>query len=458
MIRTLLVDDEHLVRKGLLHVLPWNKHGMEIVGEAGNGEEALQFLSSHTVDLLVTDLTMPIMSGFELMKEVKTLHPRLQTVILTCHQDFYYVQEALRLGAIDYIVKTQLEDHVLDEVLHRISGKVRLELIATHQKSSRSVDKGFLFLPRHSGVGMNELYRFQRSTAETIMSVSEEAWFLQPEWPGELQYEEEDWIRTIVPEADWLVVCFHELNGIKRQEMKETLTRYLDHGLFYAMKKGKWYYNESMREWTDRKMIDKGLWLKHWNTYRWVFESAAFDQLDSAIIQSKPSGKLLRDIIQAVLLGWSYLHFFHINTIQEAPSAKAGWEEWSDWLKGICQQLQAGFHNHSGSIDLVLGILQAMDTMRKRLKDGVTQEEISASVHMSRGYFSNCFKQITGIPFNDYMRKLRLDTARELLEHTSISVQEISESCGFLDDQYFRKVFKEETGKTPKEYRENKKK
>ncbi|MFF2093398.1 response regulator [Paenibacillus sp. NPDC058174] len=126
MIQAYIVDDESLVRKGLKMIFPWEKYGIEIIGEAASGERAKLYLEEHpnTVQLLVTDITMPGMTGLELMHWVKEFDASIKMVVLTCHQDFDYIQEALRIGAIDYIVKTQLETHNLDELLERIAAKV----------------------------------------------------------------------------------------------------------------------------------------------------------------------------------------------------------------------------------------------------------------------------------------------------------------------------------------------
>ena len=82
---------------------------MKVVGEAANGEKALDFLKTNRVDLLMTDLAMPVMSGIELIRAVRKLYPSIAIAVLTLHQDFEYIQEALRLGAIDYIAKVELE-------------------------------------------------------------------------------------------------------------------------------------------------------------------------------------------------------------------------------------------------------------------------------------------------------------------------------------------------------------
>ncbi|SFJ68992.1 Response regulator receiver domain-containing protein [Paenibacillus sp. UNC496MF] len=127
MIQALIVDDEQLVRKGMRLLFPWQKYGVGIAGEAASGEKALQLLRTHPVQLLLTDITMPGMSGIELIREAHRHDPAIKAVILTCHQDFDYIQEALRLGAVDYIVKTQLEEMDLDQAMERIVRSVRAE-------------------------------------------------------------------------------------------------------------------------------------------------------------------------------------------------------------------------------------------------------------------------------------------------------------------------------------------
>ncbi len=124
MANVLIVDDDHLVRKGFIGIMPWQKHGFSVAGEASNGEKALELLENTEVDLLITDLAMPVMSGLELMKEVKIRYPRIRMVVLTFHHDFALIQEALRLGAVDYITKIELEQEQLDGILARIAERI----------------------------------------------------------------------------------------------------------------------------------------------------------------------------------------------------------------------------------------------------------------------------------------------------------------------------------------------
>ncbi|MFD0712476.1 response regulator [Paenibacillus sp. GCM10027626] len=121
MIKTFIVEDEPLVRRGILSMMPLARYGMELVGEASSGEEALEALRRLEVDVLFADISMPGMSGLELLSVVGDQYPGIQFVVLTCHQEFDYLQQALRLGAIDYMVKTQLDDESVEELLGRIA-------------------------------------------------------------------------------------------------------------------------------------------------------------------------------------------------------------------------------------------------------------------------------------------------------------------------------------------------
>lgn len=251
MIKVLIVDDEKLVRKGFISIMPWEQFGMTVAGEAANGERALEFMRSNPVDLLVVDITMPVLSGLELMKIVSSEFPHVKMVVLTCHQDFSYIQEAMRLGAIDYIVKTQLEMETAEEILKRIAGRI----------------------------GANKL--------------------------------------------------------------------------------------------------------------------------------SKPSGK-------------EY----------DQPAANPKYSEQINEC-----------------------IMKAIEYVRLNICSEFTQDAVAREVNMSRGYFSQSFKEIVGVSFGEFVKAQKLHKARELLETTTRPVYWIAQQLGFSDEKYFSRVFKEATGYLPTEYR-----
>lgn len=120
MLKILIVDDDPLTRKGIQVLMPWEKHHMKIVGECSNGKDALTFLEQTMVDLVLVDIDMPVMDGITFMKTAAKLYPELNYVVLTVHTEFDYIQNVLRLGAMDYIAKTQFDKENFDEILNRI--------------------------------------------------------------------------------------------------------------------------------------------------------------------------------------------------------------------------------------------------------------------------------------------------------------------------------------------------
>ena len=127
MKKVLIADDEFLVRLGLRTTISWEENGFIIVGEAKNGKEAIELFEKHDPDILLTDIRMPVMSGLELIQELKARKKSLKSVILSHYDDFNYAREALKLGASEYILKTDLSSETLFEVLKKLSNEIDTE-------------------------------------------------------------------------------------------------------------------------------------------------------------------------------------------------------------------------------------------------------------------------------------------------------------------------------------------
>ena len=120
MVRILLVDDEPFIVQGLKAMLEQGNQNCEIVGEASNGKEALDFLKQRDVDLVIADIQMPVMSGLELLETIRREKiSDAYFVILSGYSDFQYAQQALRYKTMDYVLKP-----VKQEDLERIIAQV----------------------------------------------------------------------------------------------------------------------------------------------------------------------------------------------------------------------------------------------------------------------------------------------------------------------------------------------
>jgi two-component system, response regulator YesN len=343
MIQALIVDDESLVRKGMRLVFPWDKYGVQIAGEAATGEKALEFVKRQSVQLLLTDITMPGMSGLELVKHVRRYDPSIKVVILTCHQDFEFIQEALRLGAIDYIVKTQLEELDLDETMERIMKAVRSET-----PSGQAVRTGAA-----AGLG-----------AGGVRAVAELAAGLQ-------------WVLD-----DTRFVALQEVV----REMRQAEAPELNKALAAALER--WKMSLPMFDW-DREPA--------------------------------------------------------------MPSAPVEAETWLLELRG---RLQQWLRRSQYSEDVIAAVVKAVDLIAEQRGAHAKQSEISQSVNLSKSYFSTSFRDITRMTFTQFFQNVSVYAARDLLLLTNHPVYLIAEKCGFADQRYFSKMFKELTGLLPSEFRQ----
>lgn len=151
-IRVIIADDHAVVRQGIRHVLE-DIDGLEVIAEAGNGDEVLGLMETATPDLLVLDISMPKKTGLEVAKELRTAGSEVAILVLSMHDDPEYVLEAVRAGADGYILKDvgpgELREAVeavhagreyfAERVTHQLGVALREELERERQRSRLEV-------------------------------------------------------------------------------------------------------------------------------------------------------------------------------------------------------------------------------------------------------------------------------------------------------------------------------
>ena len=105
MLKVLIVDDEPIVRHGIVQGVEWKAMGCAVVGEASNGEEGLELYSRYQPDIIIADIRMPRMDGIEMLRELRSRNAKAKVILLSAYSDFEYVRSALKLGAVDYLLK-----------------------------------------------------------------------------------------------------------------------------------------------------------------------------------------------------------------------------------------------------------------------------------------------------------------------------------------------------------------
>ncbi|CAM3488702.1 response regulator [Aeromicrobium ponti] len=126
MYKVIIVDDEDIISEGISTFMPWDELGFELVGVAGNGKEALELFKRGTVDVMITDICMPIMDGIELTQEIKRISSPTKVIILSGYDEFEYAQSALKMGVLDYILKP-ITPNELKSLLSKVKEKLDQE-------------------------------------------------------------------------------------------------------------------------------------------------------------------------------------------------------------------------------------------------------------------------------------------------------------------------------------------
>ena len=156
--RVLLADDHTLVRQGLKAFL--ERQGFQVVGEASNGEEALRMAATTKPDIVLMDISMPVLNGLDAARELVKSSPKAKVVILTKHDGDQYVADALRAGVRGYVLKSQVADDLVHAILEASRGSLYLS-----PRISRAVVGAFL---SRSSVSVDPLSSRERQVLQLV--------------------------------------------------------------------------------------------------------------------------------------------------------------------------------------------------------------------------------------------------------------------------------------------------
>lgn len=143
--RILLVDDEPIILSGIKFLIDWEANGCTVAGTARNGRQALDAIETLKPHIVICDISMPVMSGIELLKASSEKPDAPVFIMLTNYGDFNLAIDAMRFRAVDYLLKTQLEAEALEKSLEaakqecdRRGGLARVQMADSYIQSNRS--------------------------------------------------------------------------------------------------------------------------------------------------------------------------------------------------------------------------------------------------------------------------------------------------------------------------------
>jgi two-component system, response regulator YesN len=505
----LIVEDEIPLRQEL-RIFPWDACGAEWIGEASNGSEAMQLCAERTPDVVITDITMPVMDGIALIRELRKRHPNVQIILLTCHSDFHYVQEALRLGALEYILKVSLEEEELKQAMDKARAAVVKERkVQEHARREQRQLQAALFgkllhgqEPAESDWQLMTLsvdlpIRLVRlmldipplaylAVKETVQQRLTEQEKRDPSWLTWLTVREREYFVLLEgrtpPNAvleSLRTVVQHLTELLNREDTKQErwATAY---ALFSKPVTSKEEVASALaysNEWKDALFYD-----------RCPEESAVYAQhslplSDLTEKKSKELNELLRKAslspasLKECLLGefreWCIAERVKPNQLKERV---LNWQvDWRRQQEGaVLSAARMGLLMDAGTLaEMIANIVQDMEAaelgksrsrfeirlavqwIKDHLKEPISLPVIAEQVGLSPHYISKLFREETGSTVNQYITRLRMEKAIELLRHSNKKVYEVAEEVGIPSYRYFTVTFRNWTGVSPTDYKRN---
>lgn len=492
MIKVLLVDDDFLVRTFLFRITDWEKHGYTVVGAAQDGEEALQMVKEYEPDIIITDISMPVMDGIELIRRLKQNGNPAKLIALSCHDDFEYVKEAMKLGIDEYVLKNLLTE----ESLLKLLDEIKQSIVSTNQGGlhfhAQDEEREY-YLGLLSGTTKKAEDRFLSGAAMAVSILNYDMRIAM--LPMDQQKKFHASFEQICREACQnvpAVRCVHvqggqyaillDFSGIssvydRREKIQQYASalvrfaqRYLSVSVCVGTSRTEGFGSDTKQCWQEANdALNEQFYASQSVFYGWQMEKCGKEIPPLAIRFSeeipgyihRKDGGMIRQQWEAVLEEFRTQHTQQ-RLVQE-------WLRQTDRQAGIFprfvpDKLEAFCGMESAYLTFREEVLpepdrysnsvsQTIRYLQEHHRQNVTLQAAADAVHLNPAYLSHIFSKETGITFSEYLLSCRINSAKELLAQTKDKVREVGERSGFSDYRNFCKTFKRVTGVTPQNYR-----
>ena len=493
ILSVLIVEDEKPIREDL-SLFPWDECGAILIGEAANGMEALGACDDVVPDVIVTDITMPHMSGLELIEKVRQRYPDSVFIVLTCHEDFEYAQKALRLGAVDYVTKAAMRDEDLklavDKARERLQTRRKIKASEWREEYWDRTSKIRAFL-----AGKENMPEFvslpARLVAVHFVSQRTDATYANRYCQGYLEREKEPvWFS---PGGMRFVRLVAVEDGEEARGFVVDLVRSLQDGAEDAMPYlgGDVRFFGSVTFWVESEeelskafeMLDTHRDSAFYDEQQLVFSGtqpgpAVFDDALrnrlALVLQlaEKSAGDLVR-YLRNGFVAWGRKHRVSPDQLKSMLiSRRESWKGrfigdvgddrfWmrlsgvsslSEFAHLLCGEFEDTDRENAREAALRQELVAARRIIRTEYPRSLTLTMVAGRVGLSPTYLSRLFSSQTGRTFKDYLTEVRMAKAMELLRTPGIKVYEVAEAVGVPSYRHFSSIFRGMTGLRPKDF------
>lgn len=510
MYTLIIVDDEYTIRKGLKQYIPWESFGFEVSGIFEDGLSALSFLEQHPVDVVLTDIDMPMMNGIKLIELIRQKEFATYCVVISGYQDFNYAKQLIPFQITDYILKP-----INNEYVQTIFIKLKKELDESFEQK-RLVSQNHAHMKRMqdtllqqclSDLILNHVSYSQTlkhmekldlgidlATAQIlycdlkIMNLNE---LLHKNWhygidalydsifnylKANLKYTLFDLIKTqdtlclisldaTQKDISKLLISFktevkkacdsiHEISSIKLQVLD--VNHYTTQDILTATPMGQNPITIQFPLSIGNDSVDLNHFLTSINSALLEHDFDTVNERLDALLQKTIvlSNEQVQEIYEKLL---NILNKNNSDSKEISQSYKIQLKSCNTSLE--CHNLIIDcirkmktciISDTNHQIDELMN--QALAYIEKNYQKDISRNDVSDYVFLSASYFSRCFKQRTNMKFIDYLTKVRIEKACELLLDPANKINDVCYAVGYNSPSYFTRVFKYFIGTTPNDY------
>lgn len=497
-LKVLLVDDESIVISDLLTLIDWEKNNCRVEGWANSAPQAIKLVKQYHPNLIFMDISLPGMDGIELAQHIKEIIPSVTIIILSGYMNFAYAQRAIDIGVFTYLVKHELTPEKLEDTIAKVHQKIQ-----KNEHEASMVRRQIIFEHLHEKLPLSQLseqqeayFSIYKAPFSTVMLTPVLPFFgmNQEQWSApweelfnlcyQIQVKNIRIIDLITYQDHILLTLSHSQKSVSRMETSakireitesfRSLLKQTYHLDFFAVFLSRFSTIDSLLK--DFEMLDTTLmqYPFYKNTFVMPLEQAPQASLskDLSFIergQFENSFNQMKTQIESVLdeacaqkdatlfcicMGHMIRLFreYELDLIHNQSKILTlyGAEEIKEFL---IDQLDELHQNQSIKESYSATTNYVIQYINKNYNQQPTLGEVAEQLHSNSMYIGQKFKKDTGKTFHDFLNECRIRHAKVLLSTTNLKMFEITERIGVSNSQYFSKIFKDMTGMTPNEYR-----
>ncbi|MCI6466281.1 MAG: response regulator [Faecalicatena sp.] len=504
--RIVIVEDEAPIREGIAKILQKINPDYELEGTAADGQEGYALICRTKPELIIMDIEMPKMNGLEMLARLREEGYQCKVLILSAYSDFNYAKQAIELNIENYLLKP-IKIRELKKALQQVE-----DSLVKEQNREKAFSIEGIFLSCLNGqIKPDE--QFHSMTRERFGFALEEPAEVFAIWLGDGYEEQKKRAKELledvgahtvkfasyVIEADaWkmLIMILYRLDGSSQytyfqKSVSPMLCSNLNSPIVLL-----WRHVDNLLELStvmeemqqDREwnlLLGKGFLIRRRDvenikTVPLKHPTELEDQACQAVkrLDRETVSRCFKALFQyyqevqhtpeevkksLIRFTWSMINAYkEVNEIDVDLQIQGILREISEAISW--NQIDASLHklfdlineeNKKEELPVSVLVQKAQQMIRKYYDQGITLDEIANKLFVSEEYLSAQFKKETGATFSETIRKYRIEKVKELLLNTHLKLNQIAELAGYSDPKYMSRVFKEEVGMLPNEFRKS---